>query len=51
MASHMAMSYGPQTTQVNEKPPLESFLGLNIVLFLLDLSLTPFNCFMDLKHP
>jgi hypothetical protein len=25
--------------------------GLKIVLFLLDLSLTPIHCFMNFKHP
>jgi hypothetical protein len=27
----MAMSYGPQAAQVNEKPPLRSFLDLTLM--------------------
>ncbi len=30
MASHMAMSYGPQATQMNEKFPQESPLDLTL---------------------
>jgi hypothetical protein len=30
MASRITMSYGLQTTQVNEEPPLESFLNLTL---------------------
>jgi hypothetical protein len=30
MASRMVTSYGPQTTQVNEEPPLEPILNLTL---------------------
>jgi len=36
MALCMAMSYGPQATQVNEKPALESFLDLTLTQHFCD---------------
>jgi len=30
MVSHMVISYGPQTAQTNEEPPLESFINLTL---------------------
>ncbi len=36
MALHMAMSYGPQIAQVNEKPAPESSLNLTLMQHLQD---------------
>jgi hypothetical protein len=36
MASRMVSSYGPQVTQVNEEPPLESSLDLTLTQHLRD---------------
>jgi hypothetical protein len=41
MASHMATSYGPQATQMNEEPAPESFLDLTLTQHPRDENLAP----------
>jgi hypothetical protein len=49
MASRMATSYGPQVTQVNEKPAPKSSLDLTLTQHLYDEDLAPREVRIRLK--